>query len=76
MRVPGVLAPEKISALLEKLPEHLRTACEFDAFNGLRRDELIGLQSEAVDFENLVIHVRRSAVLVASGTPKTEASAK
>jgi integrase len=62
--------------LLEKLPEPLRTACELDAFTGLRRGELIGLQWLDVDFENLVIHVRRSVVMMVAGTPKTEASAK
>jgi hypothetical protein len=44
--------------------EPLRTAAELDAFTGLRRGELIGLQWENVDFENLVIHVRRSVVMV------------
>jgi integrase len=62
--------------LLEKLPEPLRTACELDAFTGLRRGELIRLQWQDVDFENLVIHVRRSVVMMVAGAPKTEASAK
>ncbi len=43
-------------------------------FTGLRRGELIGLQWEDVDFENLVIHVRRSVVMMVQGAPKTEAS--
>ncbi len=60
----------------QKLPEPLRTAAELDAFTGLRRGELIGLQWEDVDFENLVIHVRRSVVMMVQGAPKTEASAK
>jgi integrase len=34
------------------------------------------LQWEDVDFENLVIHVRRSVVRMVQGAPKTEASAK
>ena len=76
MRTPDVLTPEEITALLDKLPEPLRTACELDAFTGLRRGELIGLQWQDVDFEDLVIHVRRSVVLIVAGTPKTEASAK
>src|SRR5216683_165474 len=76
MRTPDVLTPEEITALLAKLPEPLRTACELDAFTGLRRGELIGLQWQDVDFENLVIHVRRSVVLMVAGTLKTEASAK
>jgi integrase len=76
MRPPDVLTPEEITALLEKLPEPLRTACELHAFTGLRRGELIGLQWQDVDFENLVIHVRRSVVMMVAGAPKTEASAK
>jgi integrase len=76
MRTPDVLTPEEIMALLKNLPEPLRTAAELDAFTGLRRGELIGLQWEDVDFENFVIHVRRSGVMMVQGAPKTEASAK
>src|SRR5579872_207451 len=76
MRTPDVLTPDEIMALLKELPEPLRTAAELDAFTGLRRGELIGLQWEDVDFENLVIHVRRSVVMMVQGAPKTEASAK
>jgi integrase len=76
MRPPDVLTPKEITALLEKLPEPLRTARELDAFTGLRRGELIGLQWQDVDFENLVIHFRRSVVMMVAGAPKTEASAK
>src|SRR5580698_8154491 len=67
MRTPDVLTPEEIMALLKELPEPLRTAAELDAFTGLRRGELIGLQWEDVDFENLVIHVRRSVVMMVQG---------
>ena len=76
MRMPDVLTPDEIMALLKELPEPLRTAAELDAFTGLRRGEPIGLQWEDVDFENLVIHVRRSVVMMVQGAPKTEASAK
>lgn len=75
-RTPDVLTPEEIAALLSKLPEPLRTAAELGAFTGLRRGELIGLQWQDVDFESLVIHVRRSVVMMVEGAPKTEASAK
>ena len=73
---PDVLTPLEITALLAKLPEPLRTAAELDAFTGLRRGELIGLQWQDVNFEILVIHVRRSVVMMVQGLPKTEASAK
>jgi len=75
-RVPDVLSPEEITAILDKLPEPLRTAVELDAFTGLRRGELIGLQWQDVDFGSLVIHVRRSVVQMVDGATKTEASAK
>jgi integrase len=70
MRTPDVLTPEEIMALLKELPEPLRTAAELDAFTGLRRGELIGLQWEDVDFENLVIHVRRSVVRWSRALPR------
>jgi integrase len=43
---------------------------------GLRRGELIGLRWENVDFEQLILHVRKSVVARVEGTPKTEASKK
>lgn len=75
-RIPDILSPEEIMAILEKLPEPLRTAMELDAFTGLRRGELIGLQWQDIDFDNLVIHVQRSVVQMVDGSTKTEASAK
>lgn len=75
-RVPDVLTPQEIVALFAELPEPLRTAAELDAFTGLRRGELIGLQWQDLDFDDLVVHVRRSVVMMVQGAPKTEASAK
>ena len=49
---------------------------ELDAFTGLRRGELIGLRWQDVDFENLILHIRRSVVAMLEGAPKTEASLK
>ena len=70
------LPDHRLEILGPQLPELLRTATELDAFTGLRRGQLIGLQWADVDFENLVIHVRRSVVMMVQVTPKTEASAK
>lgn len=63
-------------AILTELPDPLHTMVELDAFTGLRRGELIGLQWTDVDFENLVLHIRRSLVAMVEGQPKTEASRK
>jgi integrase len=75
-KTPDVLTPEEIVAILKELPEPLRTMIELNAFTGLRRGELIGLRWEDVEFEDLVLHVRRSVVAMVEGAPKTEASLK
>lgn len=75
-RAPDVLTAEEIAAILEEMSDPLRTMVELDAFTGLRRGELIGLRWEGVDFEDLVLHVRRSVVAMVEGVPKTEASRK
>lgn len=75
-KAPDVLIPEEILAILAELPDPLRIMIELDAFTGLRRGELIGLRWEDVDFEQLVLHVRRSVVAMVEGAPKTEASQK
>jgi integrase len=49
---------------------------ELDAFAGLRRGELIGLRWQDVDFESLILHIRRSVAAMVEGAPKTEASLK
>jgi integrase len=73
-RAPDVLTPEEIMAFLKELPDPLRTMVELDDFTGLRRVELIGLWWQDVDFENLILHVRRSVVAMTGGAPKTGAS--
>lgn len=75
-RTPDVLTPEEIAAILQQMSEPLRTMIELDAFTGLRRGELIGLRWEDVDFEKLLLHVRRSVVAMVEGVLKTEASQK
>jgi integrase len=75
-KAPDVLTPEEITAILEELADPLRTMIELDAFTGLRRGELIGLRWADVDFEQHVLHVRRSVVAMVEGMPKTEASQK
>ena len=75
-KVPDVLTPEEIAAILEELSDPLRTMVELDAFTGLRRGELIGLRWEDIDYRDHVLHVRRSVVAMVEGVPKTEASQK
>jgi integrase len=75
-KAPDVLTPEEIMAFLKELSDPLRIMIELDAFTGLRRGELIGLRWQDVDFENLILHIRRSLVAMVEGAPKTEASLK
>jgi integrase len=75
-KTPDVLTPEEIMAFLKELSDPLRTMIELDAFTGLRRGELIGLRWQDVDFENLILHIRRSLVAMVEGAPKTKASLK
>ena len=75
-KTPDILTPEEIARILGELADPLRTMVELDAFTGLRRGELIGLRWEDLDFEVLVLHVRRSVVSMVAGLPKTEASQK
>jgi integrase len=75
-KTPAILESGEIMAILKALPDPLHTVIELDAFTGLRRGELIGLQWADVDFQNLVLHVRRSVVAMVEGLPKTEASRK
>ncbi|HEY3989451.1 MAG TPA: site-specific integrase [Acidobacteriaceae bacterium] len=71
---PDVLTLEEVLTLLALLPAHARTMVVVAAVTGLRRGELVGLKWEDVDFENGMIHIRRSLVDQVEGLPKTEAS--
>ena len=79
---PAVFLHDPISAKRQKAPDvltpedPLRTIIELDAFAGLRRGELIGLRWQDVDFESLILHIRRSVAAMVEGAPKTEASLK
>ena len=43
---------------------------------GCAEEKLIGLLWQVEDFENLILHIRRSVVAMVEGAPKTEASLK
>jgi integrase len=70
-KAPNVPTPEEIMAFLNELPDPLRTMIELNAFTGLRRGELIGLRWQDVDFENLILHIRRSVMAIVEDAPQT-----
>ncbi len=71
---PDVLTVEEIAAILVRLTEPSRTITLVAALTGLRRGELFGLQWDDVDFDNNIIHIRRSLVDMVAGEPKTKGS--
>ena len=73
-KTPCVLTIAEVVSLLIAIPEPFRTAVFLDGSSGLRVGELLGLKWEDVDFENNVIHIRRSIVKQRIGPPKTETS--
>lgn len=75
-RESDVLTNVEAAALLAELPGHARAMAVLAATTGLRRGELVGLQWHDIDFDNGLIHVRRSYVGGAGAEPKTKASKK
>jgi integrase len=71
---PDVLTVEEVAAILVRLAEPARTATLAAALTGLRKGELFGLKWNDVDFQNSIIHVRRSLVEQIVGEPKTAGS--
>lgn len=73
---PDVLTDVEAAALLAELPGHARAMAVLAATTGLRRGELVGLQWHDIDFDNGLIHVRRSYVDGVAAEPKTKGSKK
>lgn len=71
---PDVLTAEEIPAILAGLTEPCRTITFAAALTGLRRGELFGLQWQDVDFDNSILHIRRSIVDQVVGSTKTAGS--
>ena len=71
---PDVLTVEEIPAILAGLADPCRTVAVVVVLTGLLRGELFGLQWHDVDFDNAVIHVRRSIVDQVVGSTKTVGS--
>jgi integrase len=75
-RIPVVLQPHEVQALLEALPQRERMLVLLDFSTGLRMGELLALKWADVNFEGLELNVTRSVVKQVVGTCKTEASQK
>jgi integrase len=74
LKEPDVLTVVELTSILARLPEPCRTITLTAALTGLRKGELFGLQWQDVNFENSVIHIRRSLVDQVAGNLKTEGS--
>lgn len=76
VRVPDILEVSEMQAIVAKLQLRERVLLFLVMVTGLRRGELSGIQWGDIDFENLLIDVRRSVVDQVVGRCKTEASQK
>lgn len=57
---------EKVMELLQQEPIKWRVAIMLLIYSGMRRGELMGLEWKDIDFENKLIHVRRTSQYVSS----------
>ena len=76
MNVPDVLDVAEVQAIISKLQLRERVMLFLDMATGLRRGELCGIKWRDIEFENLLIDVRRSVVNQVVGRCKTETSQK
>ncbi len=76
LRVPDVLTPVELRALLSRLEQRDRAMVLLAGSTGLRRSELVALTWGDIAFDRREITVRRSRVCQWFGEPKTEASRK
>jgi len=72
---PQFLSGREIKKLITASRGVFRTILLVLALTGMRINEVLGLRVEDVDFENKLIHVRKSAYNGTLGTPKSDASA-
>jgi len=75
-RVPVILTPSEIKALVDKLRIRERTLVLLAVSTGLPQSELFGLKWGDIDFTEGHMHVTRSIVYGVEGPCKTEASQK
>lgn len=71
---PDLLELDEMRSLLEHLAIREKALVSTDMITGIRRSELTGLQWADIDFENLLIHIRRAVVDQVTGACKTLAS--
>ena len=75
-RVPTVLMPDEIKAMLDNLSIRERTLVLLAVSTGLRQSELFGLKWGDIDFVQGTMNVTRSIVYGVVGPCKTETSQK
>ena len=75
-KVPTVLMPAEIKALVDNLSIRERTLVLLAISTGLRQSEMFGLKWEDIDFTQENMNVTRSIVYGVVGPCKTEASQK
>jgi len=73
---PEILSPEELRRLISELPAPFNLMTLLAATTGMRRSELFALQWQDIDFENLLIYIRRSIYARIVGQCKTENSKK
>ncbi len=67
------LRPEEAEQIINEAPGQFKLVFDLDYHSGLRFGELAGLFVEDLDFENSIVHIRRSAYKKQLVTPKTNA---
>jgi integrase len=73
---PEILSPEELRSLISQLEWPFNLMVLLVATTGMRRSELLALQWPDIDFENLLIYVRRSIFAGIVGKCKTQNSNK
>lgn len=73
---PDILSPEEIRILIAELELPFNLMVLIAATTGVRRSELLALQWQDIDFENLLIYIRRSIFAGTVGKCKTRHSNK
>jgi integrase len=73
---PEILSPEEIRNLIEQLGSPFNLMVLLAATTGVRRSELLALQWQDIDFDNLLVHIRRSIFAGIVGKCKTHNSNK